>query len=256
VIEVSAGKLACRAALCYNEDLIRFCRSVTLNNLRRDDRKANFYRMETIPQKQCSKCKNFFPATPEFFQRNHRKMKDGLVNQCKPCRNKKNREYHSRPDVRQRGLAQMKTYADEHKEEKRAYDQVYIQAHYEKKRLQGQLYYQTHKEQMRANQQVYSNTPTARLNAQVSHRNRRAREKDAQGRYTSEQIKDQYKRQKGKCYYCSHKVKLGEYHIEHIIPLARGGTNAIDNIVLACPRCNLSKGNKYPWEWSEGGKLL
>jgi len=36
------------------------------------------------------------------------------------------------------------------------------------------------------------------------------------------------------------------YHVDHKIPLALGGTNDLDNLTIACPPCNLSKGIK-PW---------
>jgi hypothetical protein len=31
--------------------------------------------------------------------------------------------------------------------------------------------------------------------------------------------------------------------------------NSIDYLVLSCPTCNLSKGDKFPWEWLDGGRL-
>lgn len=34
------------------------------------------------------------------------------------------------------------------------------------------------------------------------------------------------------------------WHIDHRMPLSRGGKNHIDNLALACTWCNLSKGNK------------
>lgn len=37
-----------------------------------------------IPQKQCSKCRELFPATSEYFHRD-KKSKDGLRNVCKIC---------------------------------------------------------------------------------------------------------------------------------------------------------------------------
>lgn len=46
--------------------------------------------------------------------------------------------------------------------------------------------------------------------------------------------------QDGRCYYCGgpqvHLVK------EHKTPIARGGSDGIDNIVASCRRCNLKKG--------------
>ena len=38
-------------------------------------------------------------------------------------------------------------------------------------------------------------------------------------------------------------------HWEHVIPRSRGGPDTIDNIVLACEQCNLSKGDKDHFEW-------
>jgi hypothetical protein len=34
------------------------------------------------------------------------------------------------------------------------------------------------------------------------------------------------------------------FHIEHIIPSARGGSDALDNLALACPSCNLHKSDR------------
>ncbi len=53
--------------------------------------------------------------------------------------------------------------------------------------------------------------------------------------------------QRGLCAYC--RGKLESYHVEHVIPLSRGGDNSLANIVLACPPCNLSKSNKLLQEW-------
>ena len=37
---------------------------------------------------------------------------------------------------------------------------------------------------------------------------------------------------------------LTSYHVDHVVPLSRGGGNGVDNICLACPSCNSSKNNK------------
>ena len=50
------------------------------------------------------------------------------------------------------------------------------------------------------------------------------------------------------CVYC--KKKSIPLEIEHIIPKSRGGTNRIDNLTIACQKCNLKKGNKLSSEYS------
>lgn len=48
------------------------------------------------------------------------------------------------------------------------------------------------------------------------------------------------------CTYCPD----GEYeHADHVVPLARGGSHSIDNLVPACERCNTSKGAKLLADW-------
>jgi 5-methylcytosine-specific restriction endonuclease McrA len=45
----------------------------------------------------------------------------------------------------------------------------------------------------------------------------------------------------GKCAYCS----VAAYkHIDHVVPLSRGGRHSIGNLLPACSSCNLSKGAK------------
>lgn len=34
------------------------------------------------------------------------------------------------------------------------------------------------------------------------------------------------------------------FHIEHVIPRVRGGTDQLDNLALACPSCNLHKSDR------------
>ena len=34
------------------------------------------------------------------------------------------------------------------------------------------------------------------------------------------------------------------FHLEHIIPLARGGTSDLENLAWACPGCNLKKSDR------------
>ena len=42
---------------------------------------------------------------------------------------------------------------------------------------------------------------------------------------------------------------LRSYHIDHKLPVTRGGTHWPDNIQLLCQFCNQSKGNKTMDEW-------
>lgn len=58
------------------------------------------------------------------------------------------------------------------------------------------------------------------------------------------------RRQNGKCYYCGGETV--EMHIDHVVPLSRGGRHAIGNLVLACASCNVSKSDSLLVEWRHG----
>ena len=55
------------------------------------------------------------------------------------------------------------------------------------------------------------------------------------------------------CFYCG--IELDDlYHIDHVWPVSKGAPihlRDIDNIRLACARCNLEKHDAWLWEWAE-----
>lgn len=77
--------------------------------------------------------------------------------------------------------------------------------------------------------------------------NRRARVLGVGGKYTSEDVMQLAVRQKNKCAHpwCRRGLSRGR-HVDHIKPLAIGGSNDRRNIQLLCPKCNRSKGAKHP----------
>ena len=46
---------------------------------------------------------------------------------------------------------------------------------------------------------------------------------------------------RGICHYCEKKFGAGELTMDHVVPLARGGTTAKGNVVPACRNCNQRK---------------
>lgn len=54
------------------------------------------------------------------------------------------------------------------------------------------------------------------------------------------------------CAYCSAE---GAYHVDHIIAVSRGGSNAFDNLTTSCAPCNQSKGPKPLVDWKASTML-
>lgn len=44
---------------------------------------------------------------------------------------------------------------------------------------------------------------------------------------------------KGCCHWCGREV--GRLEFDHVVPIKHGGSNGIDNIVMACRKCNRSR---------------
>jgi len=64
------------------------------------------------------------------------------------------------------------------------------------------------------------------------------------GSYTASDIEAIRIAQGNRCYICGKTLK--KYHIDHFIPIAKGGTNDPGNLRLACPKCNRRKHSKHP----------
>lgn len=91
----------------------------------------------------------------------------------------------------------------------------------------------------------------------INEHNRRARER-ANGGKLSKGIADKlFRLQRGKCA-CGCKQPLGDdYHMDHRMPLALGGTNTDDNMQLLRSTCNLQKHSKHPVDFmQERGFLI
>lgn len=55
-----------------------------------------------------------------------------------------------------------------------------------------------------------------------------------------------YNKNKGRCAICGRFVPYDEFTVDHIIPLAKGGTNELHNLQCACKVCNLIKQDILP----------
>lgn len=288
------NKVACRANLWYNGSIKMLSLSDVASTLRREFHLSRRRTMDTLPPhagngntptKICSKCKREIPATAEYFYRN-KGCKDGLLPKCKQCRVESDKVYYD-THVDERRSSSRKYYED-HYEERRAYNASYAEKHRkelreyasknfaakhdelceqqkeyyrknrEELRTQRAKHYQDNCEAIRDKARQYHYTERGKIVHRASSHNRRSRKRNATGTHSAEDLRQQYERQKGKCYYCHLNLGKGKnaYHADHVVPLSRGGSNSIDNIVITCSTCNLKKHSRMPSEWPDGGRLL
>ena len=67
---------------------------------------------------------------------------------------------------------------------------------------------------------------------------------------SAQQKVELYSKADGQCRYC-HSALGADAQVDHAIPVARGGSNEMDNLDLICPRCNQEKDAKTPEEYSD-----
>lgn len=80
--------------------------------------------------------------------------------------------------------------------------------------------------------------------------NRRARKLNHGGRLSTGLVAKLLHLQKGRCACCQKKLGT-DYHLDHVIPLARGGANEDWNMQLLKSGCNLKKGSKHPIDFMQ-----
>lgn len=187
--------------------------------------------------KSCKKCDAQHPATPDFFTVANR-MKDGLDIYCRPCR---------------RAIA--KAFYNSNREKEIQRSKKWNQLNAERVAANMRKCRERRPEEMRANLQAWKKANKCRVKA-FDHNKRVKRLAAIQATKnpaSADDIVTILKSAKGKCYYCGCKGKLT---IDHIIPLARGGTHEKSNLLAACNRCNSSKGARDPIKFAQQHGLL
>lgn len=199
--------------------------------------------------KICTKCKA--EKTKTEFSKNKSK-KDGLQSYCKSCW----------LDYRVENLESIKENSRE-----------YYKENYESIRAKQKIYNSVNADSISAQHREYRIENAGRISEyfrkhraenpsriSANNRNRRAIKRSAEGKHSASDIRTILKNQRGLCANCETKLfRSGKkkYHVDHIMPLALGGSNWPANLQCLCPRCNLRKNDKDPFAWAkENGRLL
>jgi len=226
--------------------------------------------------KQCTKCHEFKPKTLDFFHY-RKESKDKLKSSCKNCQNKCAEIYREKNPDKVKKIAQESRrkhsskrlaatrewhkknkewrtrWENENKEKRAQYKQKYQQNLSEEKKQQQLIKSQIRSRKWREKnpdyQSKYHKNYALKNQTKLSviSRNYKARKKKATGSHNKQDVENIIKKQKGLCFWCN--VKLNKIHMDHYIPLKRGGSNDASNLVASCPKCNQSKGAKMPWEY-------
>lgn len=206
-----------------------------------------------IDQKKCIKCKSI-KSINEFHKSPN--TADRLVNKCKKCVKDYGRERYAANPEKVKETNRKWVAANPEKAKDRILQ--WRAANPKKVKKYSRKYYAANLEKARKANNKWQKENPEKMAAIT--RNRKAREKNAVGAHTAEDIQKILNQQGGLCNACGKKLiryRKKQYHVDHIVPLAKGGTNWPDNIQLLCPTCNLSKHARDPVEWArENGRLF
>ena len=137
-------------------------------------------------------------------------------------------------------------------EKSKEYQREYQQS--EKYKQSRKKYREKNKEKLNNLNILWRKTDKGKASIIASSSKRRAIKRD--GNVTSEQVLELKKNAKV-CYWCGCVLRGKKIHIDHYIPLIKGGEHNIDNLVVSCSKCNLLKNSKDPLEFANSiGKLF
>lgn len=184
--------------------------------------------------KICTKCNEEKPII-KFGTDNQKK--DKLSSACKSCNVKKAQKYYLK-----------------NKEKIKEYKRKYTALNRDKISEKQKKYREENKESIAKSKKEWTKKNIQRRRISSLNYAHRRRNKILKGDATVEQVKHLIDTTTH-CYWC--KKKLTDYHIDHYVPLSKGGKHTISNLVLACPKCNLIKNAKDPIKFAnENGRLL
>lgn len=236
----------------------------------------------TTSCRACTMCGRTFPITEQFWYRKKGRL-DGFSSACRECTRAK--VYQYREDNPDKWADTRERYYDAHRDEIGARNQKKRLANIDEHRAQDREHYARNAERLaRQKRERRQNNPEhvravdnahylktrgrhAALRKIARQRNpdriraaesakahrRRAQARANGGYFTADDLEVIRKGQTDKrgnvrCWYCEKPMQ--KWHVDHRIPLSRGGSNNPGNLCLACPECNLSKHNKMPSEWN------
>lgn len=192
--------------------------------------------------KKCWNCKEI-KEYKDFYK--NKSKNDGLSASCKDCTKKESKQYKKNNEEKIKQY--LKIHDKEIKEEKRKR----YKENSEKINEQRKKYYKENKEQEKEKMKQYRNSEKGRESKFKSNLKRRSFiQKDY---FSSIERKGLLNRDKWKCQSCGIKVHdrhtgiwntPDKAHIDHIIPITKGGKSEPNNLQVLCRTCNLSKNNK------------
>lgn len=214
--------------------------------------------------KTCTKCSESKPVTAYS---KHAGRSDGLDSRCKACANivsaawraanpekaKANSAAWAASNPKKVGASNAK-WRNANPEKSKAINAAWAAANHERRKATAAQWAAANPEKARASTDKWQKAHPEAL--RINNHNRRARKQAAGGTLSKGLAGRLFTLQRGKCA-CGCGQQLGaDYHLDHRMPLALGGTNTDDNMQLLRSTCNLQKHAKHPVDFMQSRGFL
>ena len=93
------------------------------------------------------------------------------------------------------------------------------------------------------NYQIYNVADVTSTDLKTSEQKKQ--QKTARKTYTQKERSIIYKKDNGRCYLCGKELLYSEMTLDHVIPLAKGGKDGMENLRCCCVNCNRWKADSY-----------
>lgn len=137
-------------------------------------------------------------------------------------------------------IAAVTAYKRAHPEWNRAQAQKWARANPEKAKAIGRKRREKFPEKCRESVRRWVREHPEQVKALSARRRCRV---EAAGKLSASTVRDLYLESGGRCAWCGTSVHSGRrgWHLDHIVPVSKGGTNARRNLAVTCPTCNPRK---------------
>ena len=158
---------------------------------------------------------------------------------CRPCASDRRRKNYLKN--KENELRQMKEWAVKNRERSRKIKQKWAKKNPDKMMQAIKMWNLANVERVKENRKRWNQENKDYKRTLTINRRRKL----AEGKLSKDIVSQLMIRQSGLCVCCKRPLN-GMYHIDHIMPIALGGTNTDDNVQLLLPKCNLEKSAKHP----------
>jgi len=209
---------------------------------------------EENKEKEQARSKKYREENKEKEQARHKKYNSNPYNKIKRQEYYKKYSETNKENIKQRKQKyynnnkdsiseKHKKYREENKEKESLRHSYYHENNKEKINKRISAWQKNNREKCNNKQKKYRQTDNGKLKSYLNCMKRRARKlKNGVFNVTEKYIIKEQNRLF--CPYCGDRLIEGYKHLDHIIPISRGGQHREGNLTMCCSKCNLKKSSK------------